>query len=150
MVWLPRRRTDEPHGWLSLRNEMGHLFHDFFSGWEPTLVRGQEWLPAVDVSESDTAIVVRAEIPGVKAEDIELNVTDHILTIKGEKKEEKEETERSYRRLERRYGSFERTLQLPPSVDLDHADGEFADGVLTITLPKKEEAKPRSINLKVK
>ncbi len=87
-------------------------------------------------------------------EEIELHVAGDTLTIRGEKKEEKEEEkeekEKSYHRIERRYGSFVRTLQLPRSVDLDRVDAPFEDGVLSITLPKKEEAKPKSIKLKVK
>jgi len=150
MVWLAKRRTGEPHGWFSLRDEVDHLFQDFFSGWEPIRGQGREWAPAIDVSENDKAIEVKAEMPGVKSEDIDLNMTGDTLTIRGEKKEEKEEEAKSYQRLERHYGSFERMLQLPRSVDLDRADAEFEDGVLTITLPKKEPAKPKPIKLKAK
>lgn len=143
--WDPVRNT------LSLREAMDRLFEESFArsqGW-PTLAEGVERL-ALDVRESDDDLTVQASIPGVKPEDIDISVTGDSLTIKGETREEKEEKEGNYHMRERRYGAFRRTINLPTPVKADEAEAEFQDGVLTLTLPKVEEVKPKSIKVKAK
>jgi len=145
MRWRPRRDL------LNIREEMNRLFDDFFSGW-PERRRGLlegEWAPSVDVAETDEDIVVTAELPGVKQDDVEISVVDDVLTIKGEKKEEKEVKEKNYHRIERSYGSFQRSLSLPVGVQSDKAKATYKDGVLKVTIPKSEEARPKQIKINV-
>jgi len=104
--------------------------------------------PAIDLSETDGEIVVKASLPGVKAEDVEISVNDGILTVKGEKKSEDEAEGQNYYRREIRFGSFSRSLPLPSRVNHEQADAEFNDGVLTITLPKAEELRPKQIKVR--
>ncbi len=147
MGLLPKPRAGVPL-W-SLRSQIDQLFEDFFGrewGW-PLAAKGA-WSPAMEVSESDTDVVVRAEVPGMEAKDIEIAIRGDVLTISGEKKEEKEEKKKSYHRIETRYGSFERTVTLPAAVDVEKVKAECKKGVLSITLPKKEGAKPRKIEVK--
>lgn len=104
--------------------------------------------PAIELSETDGEVVVKASLPGVKPEDVDISVNDGILTVKGEKKsDDKAEGENFYRR-EIRYGAFSRSIPLPALVNYDKAEAAFADGVLTVTLPKAEEAKPKQIKIK--
>jgi HSP20 family protein len=105
--------------------------------------------PAVDLYEEKDDIVVKAELPGMDKENIEVNLTDHTLTIKGEKKKEEETKEESYYRSERSYGSFVRTLELPRDVHADKVKASFKNGVLEVRLPKTEEAKAKEIKVKV-
>jgi HSP20 family protein len=136
---------------VSLREAMDRLFEDSF-------VRPQaDWLAptgagalAVDVYETEDAVVVKSAIPGVKPEDIDISLTGDTLTIKGETKSEEEVKEENYVRREMRYGSFARTLSVPTSVVTDKAEAKFADGVLTLTLPKAEEVKPKAIQIKAR
>jgi len=111
-------------------------------------IRRFDLTPAVDLSETDNEVVVKASLPGVKAEDVDISVNDGILTVKGEKKyDDKTEGENFYRR-EIRYGAFSRSIPLPAAVDQDKAEAAFADGVLTVTLPKSAAAKPKQIKIK--
>jgi len=134
---------------VSLRDAMDRLF-------EEGLVRPRTWLAPIteslmmDIYETKDDIVVKAAVPGVKAEDIDISVTGNLLTIKGEFKEEEGVEKANYIRRERRYGSFSRSLTLPSSVDVDKAEAEFTDGILKLTLPKVEEAKPKTISVKTK
>jgi HSP20 family protein len=107
-----------------------------------------DWFPAVDISETTESIEVCSELPGMKKEDIEIEVAKGVLTIRGEKKEEEERSERSYHHREVRYGSFSRSFSLPADVKADEAKADFRDGVLTITLPKEEKALHRKIEIK--
>jgi HSP20 family protein len=107
------------------------------------------WAPAVDVSETDSEYTIKAEIPEVKKEDVKVTLQDGQLTIQGERKQEKEEKGKRYHRIERAYGSFLRSFDLPVNVDEAKAKADFKDGVLTLTLPKSEKAKPKSIEVKV-
>ena len=104
----------------------------------------------MDVSETDQAVVVKMDLPGVAGKDLEISVDNNLLTIRGERKEEKEEGDKAkqYHRIERSFGSFSRSLPLPCAVNEDEAAAEFKEGVLTITLPKSESAKPRKISVK--
>jgi HSP20 family protein len=107
-----------------------------------------EWTPKVDVTETKDAIVVRAEIPGVEQKDIQVNLQDQVLTIKGEKHQEKEEKDERHHRIERSYGGFARSMRLPSTVDAGKVTASFKDGVLTVTLPKTPAAKGTTIPVK--
>ena len=145
----------------SLRQEIDRLFDDFgWGSWQPfrrSLFAGEPLLrraltratmPAVDVVESEKAYEITAELPGMDEKDIEVKVTDGSLTIKGEKQEEKEE--KDYYLRERHYGSFERSFELPESVEPDKIEASFKKGVLTVTLPKKVEAQKPAKKIEVK
>jgi HSP20 family protein len=105
-------------------------------------------LPAFDVSETDAEIIVKAELPGMDVKDIDITLTDGLLTIKGERKMEKEDKKENYHRIERQFGSFSRSLNLGVTVKGDAIDASYKDGVLTVTLPKAEENKPKRIEVK--
>ncbi|RLC59009.1 MAG: Hsp20/alpha crystallin family protein [Chloroflexi bacterium] len=136
---------------ISLREAMDRLFEESFvrprTGWLAPL--GAETL-AVDMYETDDAIVVKTAIPGVKPEDVDVSIAGDTLTIKGETKAEEEVKEENYIRRERRYGSFCRSLTLPVPVVADDAEAEFENGILTLTLPKAEEVRPKTIKVKAK
>ncbi len=110
--------------------------------------RPADFAPAVDVHEDDESLVVRAELPGVKREDIDIQVDGNVLTLKGERKLESEQQNRRYHRIERSYGSFVRQFQVPTNIDATNIDAQLADGVLTLRLPKKAELKARKIEVK--
>jgi HSP20 family protein len=105
------------------------------------------WAPAVDIFEKDEDLVIRAEIPGVSTDDIDINVENNTLTIRGERKREEEFKQEQAYRAERTYGSFLRTFSLPRSVDSSRISASYRDGVLELTLPKAEEAKPKKIQI---
>ena len=134
---------------VSLREAMDRLVEDSFVrpslGWPVPTDSGTL---AVDVYETDDDVVVKSAIPGVKPEDIDISLTGDTLTIKGETKFEEEVKEDNYIRREMRYGSFARTVTVPVPVVADKADAEFEDGMLTLTLPKAEETKPKTIKIK--
>jgi HSP20 family protein len=115
---------------------------------EPRTAR--PWSPAVDILETENELVLRADLPDVKLEDIDIRVENQTLSLKGERRFEKEESVKGYHRIERSYGSFVRTFTLPPTVDPDHVSAEYKNGVLTVTLPKKEAAKPRQVKVEIK
>jgi len=108
------------------------------------------WSPAVDIYESDNAIILTAELPGMTEKDVDLTVDRNLLTIKGERAFENEVKKENYHRVERSYGSFIRSFQLPATVDSTKVQAEQKNGILTITLPKKEEEKPKKISIKIK
>ena len=143
----------EPFGeMLSLRDAVNRLFEDSFirpGQWPMSMDDGQTDL-AVDLIETKDDVIVKASVPGIKPEDLDISVTGDLLTLKGEVKTEEKIEKGSYLRQERRYGAFERTLSLPTSVVADQAKAEFEHGVLTLTLPKAEDVKPRSIKVKAK
>ena len=143
MEWRPFREVSR------LRREMDRLWDDYFgSGRRALKPLEAEFAPAVDVKETAAQIVVKAEVPGIDAKDINISVTGDVLTIKGEKKSEREEKEENYHLVERSYGSFSRSLVLPAAVDLDKIEAKYDKGVLTVTCPKKEEVKPKAIQIK--
>jgi HSP20 family protein len=108
----------------------------------------REWLPAFDVSETDEEIIVKAELPGMSVEDIDVTLTDGLLTIKGERKMDKEDKGENYRRIERKFGSFSRSFKLGVEVKADTIDASYKDGILTLTLPKAEDSKPKRVEVK--
>ncbi len=108
-----------------------------------------DWQPSVDISESAEAFHITAELPQVKKEDIKVSVDNRVLTLKGERHQEKESKDKRYHRVERSYGSFMRTFALPDNVDEAKVKADIKDGVLDVTLPKMEQARPRSVDIKV-
>lgn len=138
-----------PFGELGrLRREMDDLFNRFFGETSLPRVFSREWTPSIDVSETKDHLVIKAEVPGLEAKDIDVSVSGDVLTIKGEKKKEEEKKEEHYHYRERYSGSFQRSLRLPLSVKSDKADASFKDGVLTVRLPKAPEAKKKQITIK--
>ena len=148
--WEPfrgiRRRGDLFSELSRMQQEMNRFFDEFFGERRSELEEGA-WMPSVDVSETKTELKVRAELPGMTHDDIELNLQDNVLTLKGEKKQEKKEEKEDYQRTECCYGSFTRSFTLPASVDQDNVQATFKDGILEITLPKSEKAKPKKISI---
>jgi HSP20 family protein len=144
MRWEPFKEM------MTLRNAMDRLFEDSFvrpSRLWPELERGE--LP-VDVYQTTNDVVVKATIPGVKPEEVDISITGDTLTIKAEHKEEKEVKQEDYFYKERRYGTFNRTIPIPVQVKAEKAEAAYENGVLTLTLPKAEEVKPKQIKVKAK
>jgi len=110
---------------------------------------GRPWSPAVDIIETEDALTLKADLPDVKTEDVDIRVENGTLTLRGSRKFEKDEKVKGYHRIERSYGDFVRSFALPPSVENDKVSAEYKNGVLTITLPKKEAAKPRQIKVAI-
>jgi HSP20 family protein len=137
--WSPFREL------VSLQQDMNRLFGDLIT--QPAESGGEVavWVPAVDVSEDGDNITVKVEVPGVKKDDIKISVVNNVLSIKGEKRMETETKEKNFHRVERVYGAFFRSLELPGPVIADKVKANYADGVLVITLPKSEETKPKEI-----
>ena len=135
------------NGLARLHNDMDDLFDGFFRGLDRPFAGYKAW-PAIDVAEEKDSIVVRAEVPGCKADDIDISVYGNTLTISGEKKLEEEKKEKGYYHIESTYGSFRRELTLPTDVDSSKVEAACKDGVLTITLPKAASAK--AVKVKVK
>jgi HSP20 family protein len=123
-------------------------FWNRFFGEMPLEGRTWNWEPAVDISETDGQVQVRAELPGLEAKDIDVDVSGDILTLRGEKKMEEEKKEERYYCRERYRGSFQRSFQLPSGVESDKVNAEFKNGVLTINLPKSEKSKQKKIEIK--
>jgi HSP20 family protein len=140
--WEPMREM------MSLREAMDRLFDDAFT--RPISVSGVSGMPAIDMYQTNDDVVVKATLPGLKAEDVDITVTGETLTLRGEFKQEDEKKETSYHIREQRYGSFERSILLPTDVKADKAVADFENGILTITMPIAEEVKPKSIAIKAK
>jgi HSP20 family protein len=136
---------------ISLREAMDRLFEESFvrprTGWLAPVSAGAL---AVDMYETDQDVVVKSSVPGIKPEDIDITITGDTLTIKGETKAEEKVERANYVRQERRYGAFSRSLTLPTTIVAEQAKAEFENGVLTLTLPKAEEVKPKTIKVKAK
>jgi HSP20 family protein len=149
--WRDRRgelaRPGEPFN--TLQTQINRLFDDFFDGSRWPAQRGAVFAPQLDVKETDKEIQVCAELPGIEAKDLDVNVTEDALTISGEKLSERSSDEKGRYWTERTYGSFERSIPLPTEVDGQKAKSEFKNGVLRITLPKSEGAKPRAHKINV-
>lgn len=144
-------RTWEPFRELNtLHDEMDRFFASLWPNGEREAAVGAVWAPTIDVYEEKDQYVIKAELPGVKREDVTLSVEQDVLTIKGERRYEKEEKEEGFLRKESAYGAFQRALQLPQSVKTEAVNAEFKDGVLKITLPKADVAKSREIKIDVK
>lgn len=150
MAFLPRRRSEGPFALSTLQGEMNRLLENFFGRAELPLFGGNVFAPAVDVVETKDSILVKAEVPGIDSKDLDISITGDLLTIRGEKKSEREEKGKNFHRMERSYGSFTRTVEIPSYANTDKVNADYKDGVLTISLAKKEEAKEKTIKVDVK
>jgi HSP20 family protein len=133
---------------MTLREAMNQLFDDSFT--RPFNVSGASILPAIDLYQDSENVVIKAVLPGIKPNDVQISVTQDVLTLRGEFGQQDERKDITYLLRESRAGSFERSLSLPVTVQTDKAKAEFENGVLTITLPKAEAVKPKTISIKVK
>jgi HSP20 family protein len=141
--WEPVREM------MTLREAMDRLFDDAFT--RPISLRDGGWsAPAIDMYQTDDEVVVRAALPGFKADEVQINITGDVLTLRGEMNQQEEKQERAWHIREQRWGSFERSIALPTEVTADKAVADFENGILTITLPKAEEVKPKTITVKAK
>jgi HSP20 family protein len=134
---------------MNLQNRMDRLMTDLMGPWAEGSSLAASWLPPVDVFEGKDALKIVAELPGVKPEDVKISLENRTLTLRGEKKQVAEETTEKVHRYERAYGSFERTFTLPGTVNPEQIQATYAEGLLTIVLPKAEQAKPREIPVRV-
>jgi HSP20 family protein len=147
MLQLVPRRSN----WLSLMPDID-LFDRMFEDWNVPSLCSEERVvvPAFDISETEKEYVISGEIPGIEPKDLEVTLNDGILTVKGEKKQESEEKEENYHRVERHYGSFQRSFRLPENIKRDDLDASYKDGILKLTLPKSEESEVKRIEVKEK
>jgi HSP20 family protein len=142
-------KVDPFREFASMQDRMSRLFGNVYLRDEDTAFRGT-WVPAVDIFETDSHdLVVRAELPGMSRDDIEVSVENSTLILKGDKKFDPEVKEEHYRRIERTYGAFQRSFTLPNTVDASKVSADYRHGVLTVRLPFREEAKPRTIAVDV-
>ena len=144
------RRTETPS---RIWPETTSLFNEFFNDFPFSSAGapgGDRWLPSVDILEKEGNLVLRAEVPGMNEKDIDLKLEGNVLIFKGEKKLELEEDRSRYHRMESFYGSFTRSFALPDSVDRDHINAEYKNGILTVTIPQKPEVRPREIPVSTK
>ena len=140
--WEPVREM------MTLREAMDRLFDDAFT--RPLSMSAGSVVPAIDLFQTEEEVVVKASLPGLKAEDVHISITADVLTLSGEFKPANEKKGATYHIREHRYGSFERSVMLPTDVQTDQAKADFENGVLTITLPKAETVKPKTINIKAR
>ena len=140
--WEPAREM------MTLRDAMDHLFDEAFT--RPFHMNGGWSAPAIDMYQTNDEVVIKAALPGLKAEEVQINVTGDMLTLKGETNQKEEVKEKAYHIREQRWGSFERSIPLPTMVVGDKARAEFENGILTVTLPKAEEVRPKTISIKAK
>jgi HSP20 family protein len=144
--WEPFREL------VSTQDRLNQLFNQTFSnffGPESRELGTRGWAPAVDIYETGNSLVIKAELPGIDPKDVDVRVENATLTISGERKSEKDVKEGNYHRVERSYGSFVRSFNLPPTVSSENVTAEYKDGVLTLNLAKREEAKPKTIKIQV-
>ena len=141
--WEPVREM------MTLREAMDRLFDDAFT--RPINLRDGGWsAPAVDMYQTDDEVVVKVALPGFKADEVQINVTGDVLSLRGELKREQEEKDKAWHIREHRWSSFERSVALPTQVKANGANADFENGILTISLPKAEEVKPKTISVKAK
>jgi HSP20 family protein len=139
-------RLNPMRGIIGIQDEMNRLFNTLLSTVPEKTEKGElMWNPLVDIVESDQAVIVTAEFPGMSKEDIGIVIQDNVLTLKGEKKQDSGQKDKNYHRLERSYGSFERSFSLPVTIKNDKIKANFKDGILTIRLPKSDEAKRKEV-----
>jgi HSP20 family protein len=147
--WEPFREL------TGLQDRMNRLFQDAWSGSGLTTSRNEEslmsgsFVPAVDVYEDDHNVVLKMEVPGIEQKDIDIRLENNVLTVRGERKFEKEEKEENFQRIERRYGTFIRAFTLPNTVDTENVNADYENGVLKVTLSKRAEAKPKQIKVNI-
>jgi HSP20 family protein len=143
-------RWDPFREFSTLQDRMNRLFRESYGpeGRDESLTTSQ-FAPPVDVYEDEHNVVLKVEVPGIDEKDIDVRVENNVLTVHGERKVEKEEKEENFRRVERQYGSFTRTFTVPTTVDAERIQADYDKGILKIVLPKKAEAKPKSIKVNV-
>ena len=139
--WDPAREVD------TLQSEVNRLFDTFFSGRPGDGGAMRRWVPAMDLLATDEHLVLRADLPGLDREDVNVEIKDGVLTVSGERKAEREERGRDFYRAERAFGSFSRSLALPEHVDAEKISADFDKGVLEIRIPKPEERKPQRVKI---
>jgi HSP20 family protein len=141
--WEPQRELD------SLQSEMNRLFEGFFGtpGRTGDGVRSRRWIPDMDLVETEDHLVLRADLPGMSEDDIDIEIKDGVLTVSGERKAEQEKKDEGYYRVERAFGSFSRSLTLPDGVSADQVSANFDNGVLEVRIPKPEERKPQRVQI---
>ena len=154
-IETPPASREQEYPLFSLQRDVNWLFDDFFRGFDlrPLRMSDEKWggfSPKMDLEETEKEFRITAELPGMEEKDVEVLLTGNAITLKGEKKEEKEEKGKSFYHMERSYGSFQRTVPLPEGIDLKKVDADFKNGVLTVRLPKTVEAKTRSKKVPVK
>jgi HSP20 family protein len=142
-------RWDPVQDMLTLREAMNQLFEESFVAPSSLHRRTEGFVPALDLSETEDGYTVELAVPGMKAEDLEITMENSVLTIKGQVKQETEDRKRNYHRIERRFGTFQRSVSLPTTVKTDAIKAELSDGVLRLDIPKAEEVKPRKITVSV-
>ena len=149
-VTLIQRRNEAETEFGRFRDEIERAFETMLSEpmMEPRIFRIQGWMPSIDVSESESELVIRAEVPGIAEKDLDISVVGEALVIGGEKREETETEGEDWRRCERRFGAFRRMIPLPKTVDPERARAEASNGVVTVRIPKKAGVKPRQIEVK--
>jgi len=140
-----------PFGQLNpFRGETDRFWDKFFTERPFGRAFSEEWSPSVDISETEDKLLIKAELPGLEAKDVNISISGNLLTIKGEKKKEEEEKDEHHHYIERYVGTFQRSFRLPVNVQADKIEAAFDKGVLNVTLPKVEEAKKKEIEVKVK
>jgi len=141
-------RWDPFRDLITLREKMNRLFEETYSSRpDDRDLISSTWTPSVDIYEKENTLILCAELPGIKEDDIEIRIEDNTLTLKGERNFEKETKEENYHRVERAYGTFQRSFSLPLYIDQDKIKAEHEDGILKISMPKKSELKPRSVKI---
>ncbi len=135
---------------FSIHNDMSRFFDQWY---RPTRYRAEsetlDWMPVVDILEADGHVEIRAEIPGLSEQDVQVAVTDDVLTLKGEKTQESEDKDQKYHRVERSYGRFQRSFTLPANLDPEDIKAKFTHGVLTVSIPKVKEVEPKEVQISV-
>jgi len=139
--WEPARELD------SLQSEVNRLFDTFFGGQPNGNSLPRRWVPAMDLVETDESLVLRADLPGLTREDVNIEIKDGVLTVSGERRSDDDEKADGYYRVERAFGNFSRSLSLPRGVDADGVSADFSNGVLEVRIPKPEERKPHRVEI---
>jgi HSP20 family protein len=139
--WDPGRELD------TLQSEMNRVFDAFFGGRPVNGGATRRWVPAMDLVEDEDHLVLRADLPGLSEDDVEIEVKDNVLTVSGERRAEEKKEDEGYYRVERAFGSFHRSLTLPEGVDADRVSADFDNGVLEVRIPKPEERKPHRVQI---
>lgn len=148
-TWKPFKELEAFRDFEKMRRNTDRFWDSFLERGVWRMDDDGEWFPSVDVSETKNEIVLRAEVPGLDTKDIDISLSDGLLTIRGEKKQEREDKEEDYHVVERSYGTFTRSIRLPKEVQSDKISASYKNGILKVTLPKSEEAKKKEIKIKV-
>ncbi len=149
--WAPYHRGWAPfQDLVTIQDRINNLFEGSMGYKDDKSLASTTWKPLVDIFEDEEAITIKAELPEVDEKDVQINLDNNMLTIRGERNLEKEEKKESYHRVERYYGSFQRSFELPTTVDRDNIAASYDKGVLKVVLPKKEEDQPKKVQIEIK